>query len=70
MNPESINNQLMMTKFWFHECLREFSDKLILAEERNILFQNLCQVVGNQFLIQSSSMNVESKTVFGMYTLY
>lgn len=55
----------MLTKFWFHECLREFSDKLISQEDRTILFKNLCEVVGNQFLIPQNSLYEKTKPLFG-----
>ncbi|KAF8783159.1 Dynein heavy chain 2 like protein [Argiope bruennichi] len=52
INPEMLHDKIALTKFWFHECTREFSDRFINAGEKEEFFNILEDVTDKEFLIK------------------
>ncbi|GFT64974.1 dynein heavy chain 2, axonemal [Nephila pilipes] len=52
VNPELLCDKIAMTKFWYHECSREFSDRFVDNEDKKVFFNILEDVIEKEFLIQ------------------
>ncbi|GIY61832.1 dynein heavy chain 2, axonemal, partial [Caerostris darwini] len=52
VHTDLLNDKVALTKFWFHECFREFTDRLTSGEEKEEFFQIIEEVIEKEFLIQ------------------
>ncbi|CAL1298107.1 unnamed protein product, partial [Larinioides sclopetarius] len=52
IDPEVFHDKTALTKFWFHECIREFSDRFVNAAEKEEFFNMLEDVTDKEFLIK------------------
>ncbi|GBM54365.1 Dynein heavy chain 2, axonemal [Araneus ventricosus] len=52
IDPEVLHDKTALTKFWFHECTREFSDRFTNAGEKEEFFNMLEDVTDKEFLIK------------------
>nr|XP_042907190.1 dynein axonemal heavy chain 2 isoform X1 [Parasteatoda tepidariorum]XP_042907240.1 dynein axonemal heavy chain 2 isoform X1 [Parasteatoda tepidariorum] len=64
INTEYLDNRISITKFWFHEFTREFSDLLINDDDRLLMFRVLAGVVEKEFLIPVARVCAENEPVF------
>ncbi|KAG8188595.1 hypothetical protein JTE90_005951 [Oedothorax gibbosus] len=54
ISDDILNDKLTVAKIWFHECIREISDRLMCIEEKELFTVHLNNAVKEQFTLKSS----------------
>lgn len=64
-----IKNAAYMSRLWYHENMRVFHDRLTTEEDRNLLKDQLKEIVNNQFNVPTEELFSSETIIFCDFTI-